>query len=606
MPPFLDGIKFLRGENKKSMEKFKNFKLASLVFAYYINGVTEEKLQKDLDFYLEHVPLNKAYIENHRGLVDIPDEQLQMVKRVFERNGIETSGCITTTQLVGERKPSIFDTPCFTDPAHRKKLVDCVETAARNFDEIIFDDYFFSACRCEKCIAAKGKMSWKEYKLKVANDVSKEVVAAAKKINPKVNFIIKFPNWYESFQECGYNPKDESEIFDMIYTGTESRNSNYNGQHLQRYLSYSLVRWLENVAPGRNGGGWIDLGGSQGNISVLLEQAELTYFARAKELMLFNFQSYINHPALAALGVDLKRVDDIMGKVGNPVGISTYEPHDSDGEDQLINYIGQLGIPLEPKPYFDDQAKTIFLTQNSAEDPDVVEKLKAYVEKGGTAIVTSGFMRKTIDKGFSDLTSVRPTNRKVSGTRYQCCNLYHGTYDVAISDEPATFTKMEHKNNATWYDVLLHINDNSTAIVTDDDYGKGIVNILNIPDNFGDLYRLPKEVQAQIARDFARNEPVYLAARPQYNFFRYDNDTFGVFSHAEFKTPAEIVIRGDEYIGFENIETGQRFTEPAHTAPAPRRHGDSASTRVEPEEKYFNLPMWGGGYAFFRLLKKGE
>ena len=153
---------------------------------------------------------------------------------------------------------------------------------------------------------------------------------------------------------------------------------------------------------------------------------------------------------------------------------------------------------------------------------------------------------------------------------------------------------------------MLHINDNSTAILTDDDYGKGIVNILNIPDNFGDLYRLPKDVQAQIAKDFARNSVVYLAAKPQYNFFTYDNGTFGVYSHAEYKSPAEIIIRGDEYIGFENIETGQRFTEPTFITPAPTRRGDSASTRVEPIEKHFPLPMWGAGYAFFRLLKKGE
>ena len=589
------------------MEHFKNFKLASLVYAYYLDGKTEEQLQKDIDFYLTYMPLDKAYVENHRGLTDISPEQLQMAKRVFERNGIQVSGCITTTLLVdGKRKPSIFDTPCFTDPAHRRRLVEIVEENARNFDEIIFDDYFFSACRCDQCIKAKGKLSWKEYKLKAAREVSELVVAAARKVNPKVNFIIKYPNWYESYQECGYNPREQAEIFDMIYTGTESRNSNYNGQHLQRYMSYSLIRWLENVAPGRNGGGWIDLGGSQGNLSVFLEQAELTYFAKARELMLFNFQSLIHHPAAGALGIDLQRVDDIMGKVGNPVGISTYEPHDSEGEDQLINYIGQMGIPLEPVPYFDENASTIFLTENSAEDPDVVEKLKKFVEKGGAAIVTSGFMRKTIDKGFSDMTSVRPTDRKMTGTRYQTCSLYNSTRDVVVSDEPATFTVMTHKNNATWYDVLLHVNDNSSAILTDDDYGNGVLNILNIPDNFGDLYKLPKDVQGQIAKDFARHGKVYLSAAPQYNFFLYDNDVFGVYSHTEFKAPAEIIIRGEEYIGFENIETGMRFTKPDRVIKQPPRRGDSASIRVEPDEYVFNLPMWMGGYAFFRLLKKGE
>jgi len=31
-------------------------------------------------------------------------------------------------------------------------------------------------------------------------------VDLAKSVNPNVNFIIKYPNWYESYQETGYNP----------------------------------------------------------------------------------------------------------------------------------------------------------------------------------------------------------------------------------------------------------------------------------------------------------------------------------------------------------------------------------------------------------------
>ena len=43
-----------------------------------------------------------------------------------------------------------------------------------------------------------------------------------------------------------------------------------------------LLRLLENTAPGRNGGGWIDLGGSSDNLNIYLEQADLTMFAKAK------------------------------------------------------------------------------------------------------------------------------------------------------------------------------------------------------------------------------------------------------------------------------------------------------------------------------------
>lgn len=58
--------------------------------------------------------------------------------------------------------------------------------------------------------------------------------------------------------------------------------------------------------------------------------------------------------------MEFERVDKIVGQLGNPVGVSTYEPYDSDGEDQLINYVGMCGIPLEPTPIFDDKAPVLF------------------------------------------------------------------------------------------------------------------------------------------------------------------------------------------------------------------------------------------------------
>lgn len=585
------------------MKSYENFSLAAYVYAYYLDGITEEKLRRDLDFYSKYLPLRKAYLECHRALVDIPVETLKMAKRVFEEYGVITSGGFTTTVKEGERKPSLFDCFCYSDEAHRGRFLDIIRKNASVFDEFILDDYFFAPCRCDKCIAAKGKRTWREFRHDQMTEFSKKVIKAAKEVNPKCNCIIKYPNWYESYAELGYVPGTEKDIFDMVYTGTESRNSNYNGQHLQRYLSYSLVRLMENIAPGRNGGGWIDLGGSSTNLSVYLQQAELTLFAKAKELMLFNFESMIDHPAAGALGIVLRRVDELLPKLGRPVGVSAYEPFDSDGEDQLINYIGQTGIPLEPVPYFDAEAKEIFLTENSAKDPDVVDKLEAYVREGGVAVVTSGFVKAVAPK-LEQMTSVKITDRKVSGTRYQITNFNVSSHSVCVSDEPASFTVMQHKNNATWYDVLLHVNDFSTAVITEDNYGKGLLYILNIPDNYGDLYRLPKEVLGMIGKDFARRSPVYLMADAPYELFLYDNDVFGVYNLNEFYREADIVLLGDEWAGFEDIETGARFEKPHHTEPRPRRTGDNATFREEPVENVYRLPVMPGACRFFKLLRK--
>ena len=586
------------------MKPYENFRLAAYVYAYYLADATPERIQADLDFYRRYVPLGKVYLETHRGLVDIPEEQMRRCRKVFEDNGLEIAGGITCTVKVGEPKPAIYDTFCFSDPAHREELLRIVRYTASLFDEFILDDFFFSSCRCERCIAEKGSRSWARFKLDKLEQFSHELVAAAREVNPACRCIIKYPNWYESYQETGYDPGRQKDIFDGFYTGTESRRSNYNGQHLQRYMSYSLVRLLENIAPGRNGGGWIDLGGADGNLSIYLEQANCTLFAGARELMMFNFESMVNHPALAALGVELRRVDSVLSRLGKPVGVSTYEPCNSDGEDQLINYVGMCGIPLEPVPYFDDTAPVVFLTQNSAYDEAVVPKLEAYVRRGGIAVVTSGFVRATLGRGIEDLTSVRPTDRKVSGTRYQLTNYNISTHNVHVSDEPATFTVMNHKNNATWYDVLLHVNDFSTAVMTEDYYGRGFLYILNVPDNFGDLYRLPGEVIGAIAKNFARHGSMFLTGSPKCMLFQYDNDTFGVYNLNEFKAPLQITLLGEDYAGFEDLETGLQVSEPVRVNPRPRRWGDNAAFRPEPLETVYDLPVAPGCWRFFKLIRK--
>ncbi|MBE5804552.1 MAG: hypothetical protein E7316_08590 [Clostridiales bacterium] len=586
------------------MKPYENFGLAAYVYAYYLEGKTEEQIQADIDAFRAVAPLHKAYLETHRALVDIPDDQMLMAKRVFERNGIEVSGGITTTGLVGERKPAIFDCYCYSDDAHREALLDIVRRTARLFDELILDDYYFNSCRCGKCIEQKGERSWAEFKLDQMEEYSRLMVAAAKEANPKCKCIVKFPNWYEAFQECGYNPGKEKDIFDAIYTGTETRMGSYDGQHLQRYLSYGIIRLMENTAPGRNGGGWIDPHGSQTNISRFVQQGTYTVFAKARELMLFNFELMINSPMLGALAAELRRVDKVLSQLGKPNGVSTYEPYDSDGEDQLPGYLGLCGIPMELTPEFDEKAPVLFLTENSTYDQDVMSKLEKYVRNGGVAIVTSGFAKAMADRGIRQMTSVKVTDRKVSGTRYQLTNLNVSTHNVHVADEPVLFTVMQHKNNATWYDVLLHVNEFSTPVMTEDQYGKGFLYILNIPDNYGDLYRLPREVIGAITKNFARKGQLYLTVNPKFSLFTYDNDTFCVYNLNEFKTQAEVTLLGEEYIGIEDLETGVQYTTPVRVNPQPRRMGDSASCRPEPLEKVFELPVGTGDWKCYKLLRK--
>ena len=86
----------------------------------------------------------------------------------------------------------------------------------------------------------------------------------------------------EAYQETGYDPILQKDIFDEIYTGTETRDPVNTDQHLPRYLSFSLMRYMEDMAPGRNGGGWFDPFDCR-LLDYYLEQAYLTAFSKPRE-----------------------------------------------------------------------------------------------------------------------------------------------------------------------------------------------------------------------------------------------------------------------------------------------------------------------------------
>ena len=183
----------------------------------------------------------------------------------------------------------------------------------------------------------------------------------------------------------GYDLDQEPKIFDGIYTGTETRDPEMTDQNLQAYESYQIVRYFENIAPGRNDGGWVDTF-SLRYVDRYAEQLWDTMFAKAPEIMLFNWsallqpvnpgdranwqslptsfdynqllQSYQSHglagstnPIIARVaGYSLEQVDAFLGQLGNPIGIPCYKPYQSTGEDFLHNYLGMIGIPIDLHP----------------------------------------------------------------------------------------------------------------------------------------------------------------------------------------------------------------------------------------------------------------
>ena len=528
---------------------YKNFKTVLYCVAGWVNHVTEEQLRKEADFFQKYVGIDKIYLETYRDEF-ASREQLELVKRVMKDYDIEVSGGITTVcpdqNETDKKRQRLFNTMCYCNEPMRELTKKVSEYTAGMFDEFIIDDFFFTQCMCEDCIREKGSRSWEEFRLDKMMEVSRDlIIGPAKKVNPKVHIIIKYPNWRESYQETGYNPGEQRNIFDSIYTGTETRHGAQQDQHLPRYLSYSLMRYMDSVAPGRNGGGWFDPYDCD-RIDTYLEQAYLTAFAKPKEMMMFCWPSLAGDKRATPLGFMYKRLDTILTKLGNPTGLKVYIPFNSQGEDHLEDYFGMAGIPMDPTCEFPklDNANKVLLTAAALKDKEIVNKLTQFVEQGGHAIVTSGFMIGALKKypQITELTSVRYNDRVLTADEFQSPSASAFGKQFVCTKNAVTFPLLEHRNNATWSMMNAGHGEYHESILCYDTYGKGRLTILSVPDMPSKIYELPAQVLTTIRQELEVSG-IWIDAPAGVSLFTYDNKTFGVYCYTwDGCTPQEFTV----------------------------------------------------------------
>jgi hypothetical protein len=230
----------------------------------------------------------------------VNDSVMESVKRFFHDRGIETGGGITYT--INESNE--YETFCYSDPQHRRLVRGLAELIARHHNEFILDDFFFTSCKSDVEIDAKGDSTWAQYRQALLAEAGRPlVVDPAHRVNPAVSAIIKYPNWYEHFPGLGFDLDAGPRIFDGIWTGTETRDP-ASAQHLQNYLGYEVVRYFENCAPGRNLRGWVDMfriDGPRLGADRYADQLWLTMFSKAKQVALFAYGAMLDRPLNASI-----------------------------------------------------------------------------------------------------------------------------------------------------------------------------------------------------------------------------------------------------------------------------------------------------------------
>jgi len=535
---------------------YRNFKVSVYARVFEVNRMADpgwlEPRWKEMS---SQVKIDKIYLETHRDMVVADKDALEKAKRFFEARGVEVAGGITIT--VSER--NWFETYCYSNPEHRKKLKDVVSYTAGFFDEVILDDFFFTNCKCDLCIREKGDRSWTRFRLDQLDQAARElIIGPAKAVNPGIKMVIKYPNWYEHFQGLGFNLETGPKLFDGIYTGTETRDRSWD-QHLQQYLGYCIFRYFENLKPGGNGGGWVDTAGSS-YLDRYAEQLWLTLFAKAPEITLFDFsqlqqrirpdgraewqgrhtsfdfdammQPFPGEDGTAvqpatiarAAGYALEQADGFLGKLGNPIGLQSYKPYHSTGEDYLHTYLGMIGIPIDLRPEFPDEAPMVLLTESAAADSGIVGKIRRHLAAGRSVVITSGLLRALQGRGIEDIAEIRATERKA------ILKGFRGG-DPVPPDVRILIPQIQYLTNDTWERAGgTAQNDLGYPLLLESDYSNGTMYVLTIPDNFSDLYSYPTPVLTQIRDSMLKDLYVRAESPGDVSLFVYDNGTFIVES----------------------------------------------------------------------------
>jgi len=604
--------------------QYKNFRVAIYIPVAMVKQMQDPRwLQSNWDIISRQVKVDKVYIETYRSRQIADEALLEQVKRFFTEHGVQVAGGIAFTG----NEALQFESFCYTDPQDREYVKRVSELTARHFDEIILDDFFFVTTKRDSDIAAKGDRSWTQFRLELMDDAARNlVIGPAKAVNPRVKITIKFPNWYEHFPGLGFDLDQEPRMFDGIYTGTETRDPVITDQHLQQYESYQIFRYFENIKPGGNGGGWVDTFAIR-YVDRYSEQLWDTLFAKPPEITLFAWGGLLQPatpenrdawkdlhtsfdydqmlayrdpgrstpPTMARVaGYSLDQVDSVVGQLGKPIGIKSYKPYQSVGEDFLHNFLGMIGIPLDLYPSFPADADTVLLTESARFDPDIVVKIKSQLQTGKNVVITSGLLRALQERGIEDIVELRYTEQKVAVRDYFGAfgsNLLNANPSPEILIPETRF----HTNDA-WALVRGIANGNGFPILTMDRYSKGILFVLTIPENFADLYNLPPEVVSAIKDYILGSFPVRLDAPAKVSVFAYDNQTFVVQSFLD--NPADVTVSlTDGFSKLKNLVTGEVIN-----ADAPQQTPRQRILMSPPRTK-FRITLKPHSYAAFAAAK---
>ena len=576
----LNSTKFTIGQTqmRTSNNGWTNLKFA----IYFTHGDVEKLLADSVQFqktmeYFAPVKAYKVYLESSSS-DDVDVALLKKVTDRFKTIGIEVSGSMVPVSSKGG--PSTYN-----DPDDLNALKKRMQALAKVFDNIILDDWLFTTATDPKSVEDKGNQSWADYRTKLILEQSKKyIIDAAKEVNPKVQVIIKYPNWYEGHRQNGYDVYNETNQFDKMAVGIETRVPETQDQHIPIYSGYVFQKWFSSVDPLKWIGSWLDNYGMERAANDYVAQVWQAVLARAPEIILWcagqlyptTGPSSDVYPHFRDMLPEFNKVAGLLK--GASRGVPMYLPYGSTGEYNIFGYLGMAGIPIDPVAQFPDKSQNAIFTLHSLfhNSPEqLASQMLVRLQNGNDVFMTWDLWKELKNTEFKNTLSLVDYGGTISSSEF---SLRHGwKQDIIKADRPFTFPRIE---TTTWpyvRNAALVLKDYDYGIMLETPYIKGNIYVLVMPENSYDLLKLPTEVLNRIRESFNKElgftfqgqgkVAMYLFGQNQYVLYNMSNETAPISLRftKEVSTEGWKELVHGEQISVKQDTTYKRFGGPTLT-----------------------------------------
>jgi hypothetical protein len=525
---------------------------ANLKYAvYFTSGDVERLLADSAAFertinYFAPVKPFKVYLEgSSRGVIDV--EMLKKLRDKFLSLGIKVSGSMVAGSAHG-------GTSTYNNQEDMDMLKKRMQSLAQVFDNIILDDWLFTISTDEKSVEDRGNLSWADYRTQLILKQSKKyIIDAAKEVNPNAKIIIKYPNWYECHRQNGYDVYNETLQFDNMAVGIETRDPETQDQHIPIYSGYIYQKWFASVDPSKWVGAWLDnydMKGSDNNYAAQVWQAIM---AQSPEIILWCAgQLYSDNPSsdvyphFKDMLPEFNKTAGLLN--GSARGVPIYLPYGSTGEFNIFGYLGMAGIPLTPVAQFPTESQNAIFTLHSLPDPKLADEMLNRLRNGHDVFMTWGLLQKLQDTEFGKAFEFVNYGGSVTSSSFRVREGWFRDQTVK-ADRSFTFPRIQ---TVTWpgvRNVALIQEDFDYGILLETPYLKGNIYVLNMPDNYNDLLKLPSDALNSIRRAFNKDLGVefdgpggvgcYLFGQKQYVLYNMSDKAAPVSLRFTGKTPTE-------------------------------------------------------------------